>query len=259
VLVNQQNIDPSQLSLAQRDQLAADLHAVHCKIFEPISAARFRRYVIAPAARQTWIVRFTDEAGQDIGYAASHAYIVEHSGVRIVVCRSEAGMLPQWRGGGLAASAVARQLIGLRLRFWHRRVYYLGAFVHPSAYRAFLKRTPTLRPSPDRPMSASEQQLVECLADQFELPRVEGRRATIRDVGRVTRDAASRTRIGHDAASRYFVAHNPGYGEGQGMLVLVLVPAGLVDFCWTLLSLADFVLREQSSRLRGTLGVARTG
>ncbi|MCB9761739.1 MAG: hypothetical protein H6739_17990 [Alphaproteobacteria bacterium] len=222
--VTRQVVDPTTLTDTQRDVLCAELYAAHSRVFEGVDAAAFRHYVVEPDADATRLLLVRDDQGALVGYAAAHAYTCTVDGRQVLVGRAEAGVERGWRRAANVGDFVARALLGFRFRWPTAKMYYLGAFVHPSAYSAFLRRCASLRPSPDHPLTPAEESLVDALAERFGMPRVEGMPLGVRYVGWCTRESSAEQsywRRRQDPLTRHYVTLNPRFDEGYGLLVLV--------------------------------------
>jgi len=224
--VQSTTVNPNALSEPARGALVDELYAAHTEIFGGVSKAEFAKYVVDSPADRTRIQVYRD-AGRVVGYFAVHTFVEQIDGQRWVVVRAEAGKLPAYRrnvSGTLMISEVLRACV----RYPRARKAYLGCFVHPSAYVAMGHVAPQMYPHWERPTPTDTQRAMDRLADNFGLSQVEEADRGLRKVGWITRetdqDRDSWARR-QDAMSEFFMARNPGYRRGDGLVVLVPLSA----------------------------------
>src|SRR6185295_6746676 len=105
-----------------------------------------------------------------------------------------------------------------------RRFYYLGSLVHPSSYSLFAKFFPEVHPSVHTQTPPAMLRLMDDMADEFGLARVDEQNPLVRKVGWKTRDTEAERAYWQQCdkpAARFFVQANRGYGQGHGLLTLV--------------------------------------
>lgn len=208
--------------------LLDELYACHSRIFSGVSRAAFAAYVLdAPAAR-TRLQLVRDQAGTLRGYTAYHEYEVLAEGTRQVVVRMETGMEPRLRGQKRNGPFILGEVLRTCLRYPRTPKFFMAAFVHPSAYIALRRCAPQMWPSATQPTPPRIQGLMGALAGAFGL---EAAGEGVYRVGWVTRESRGdlrRWRNRFDPDARFFLARNPRYREGEGLLTLIpLTPSAL--------------------------------
>ncbi len=221
--VRSEVVDPTALEGRTREAFIDALYAVHSQIFDGVDRDAFVHYVVDSPADETKILVHRDRAGAPIGYFAAHQFRRVVRGKPAIIARGETGMLRQHRGG----ASILRFGFGEALRIMAGNpgvpLYYLGCLVHPTSYHALCKYLRPVWPSVDTPPDASLRALVSELGDSFGLARV-GEDPLVREVGWRTRDTEAERAFWRRCDKpdvRYYVEHNPGYGEGHGLLTLV--------------------------------------
>jgi hypothetical protein len=132
------------------------------------------------------------------------------------VFRAVAAIAPEYRHGNRTALFGLREAARLRLRHPWRPAYLLTPILHPSSYTALARFSRRLYPSPRRPRTPALDRFVVALADlvdQFgpaEGPLLRERRISVRDAP-----------VFDTPYARFYLAANPRFGEGYGLLVLV--------------------------------------
>ncbi len=213
----------SDLSAAERDALGDKLFALHRKIFSGLSRRQFVACVLHDHATATRIKIFRNAEGTAVGYCAVHRYRRTWQGESCTIFRAEAGLLKQYRGRQETASFVFMQGLLCKLRNPTRRVFYLGMLVHPSSYCLIAERFPTIYPSRRRNTPQHIQEAMSQLADSFEVPPSENG-PLLREIGWITRETpaeADAWRSSRHPDVRFFLAMNPRYERGTGLLILV--------------------------------------
>jgi hypothetical protein len=213
----------SDLSAPERDALGDELFALHRKIFSGLSRRQFVDHVFHDHAAATKIKIFRNVEGTAVGYCAVHRYQRRRHGKRCTMFRAEAGLLKQYRGHQETASFVFMQGLSYKLRNPTRRVFYLGMLVHPSSYCLLAERFPTIYPSRRRKTPQHIRKAMCELADSFEVPQAEGD-PLLREIGWITRETAAEAdawRSSRHPDVRFFLAMNPRYERGNGLVTLV--------------------------------------
>lgn len=224
-------IDPKALTPVAKQRLIDELHATHAEIFDGVSKPMFARYVVDSPAERTRIQVYRD-GGRVVGYFAVHTFVRVIEGQRWVVLRAEMGKLPSYRRGAKGALMIA-EVLRACVRYPRARKAFLGCFVHPSAYLAMGHVAPQIYPHWDKPTPRPIKTVMNSLAHDFGLDRVDAASSGVRKVGWTTRESltdrdswARRT----DDMTRFYLSTNPGYREGHGLVILVPISLGaLVD------------------------------
>ncbi|MGC0155126.1 hypothetical protein ACPRNU_21925 [Chromobacterium vaccinii] len=222
-------VSPGALSIFDRDQLVDQLYGVHCDIFDGVSKEDFANYVVNSKANQTRILIHNDINGRPVGYCAIHFFEQRLDGCDATVIRMEAGLMRAYRGRNRNAPFVCRQVLGYRLSRPGRRIYYLGALVHPSSYMALDKYAPKVWPSVDASAERDYGGVIGQLSRLFGLQPVDPAVPGVVHVGWQTRDNELdrlRWQQHPNRAAQFYIQRNPGYHLGHGLLTLVPVTLG---------------------------------
>jgi len=217
---------PSALSHAEREQLIDALYQIQLEVFDGVDRKSFASYVVNSKAEKTWILVHKDQGGAIVGYFALHLFARELGGQPVTIFRAEAGTRRAYRGGN--ANVRFGLLRGLRALAANpgRPIYYLGSLVHPSSYSLFAKYFSEVYPSAGLQTPPEMLHLMDEMADEFGLARVDQENPLVRQVGWKTRDTDAEraywARCDRPAA-RFFVQTNGGYSQGHGLLTLVPV------------------------------------
>lgn len=228
-------IDPARLDALARGELVRELYALHSQIFDGVSLVQFRRQVFDGAGAYRTRLVVARAWGDAVAYSAVHVCEAELAGSRVALVRAEAGALPAYRGRLFMWGLWAREL--LRAALVHGRApWYLGTFVHPSAYVA-LGRLVDVLPRSGHPLPSDLLSELETAAEL----RTEGLVPGLAHVGWKTREQGTHRRARESDLARFFTYANPDYRDGVGLVVA---------HRFTLRSLARGVWRALSRRLR---------
>lgn len=232
-IVSTEVIVPKKLDPASRAALTDSLYEVHDQIFDGVEKKAFARYVVESKAELTWILLHKGEAGEIVGYLAIHVFERVLRGKLCAVFRGEAGTLRAYRGRNTSAGFFLSKVLEYVVRHPGRPIYYLGSLVHPSSYAMVAKYAHELWPNATTPPAPDLERFMCELADEFGIPVVDPGHPLVREVGWITRETDVERRYWRHCdrpAARFFIAQNPGYVRGQGLVTMVHVdPRGLVE------------------------------
>ena len=224
-------VNPATLSPAAKRALLDELHATHAAIFDGVSKAAFRRYVVDSPAERTRIELLRD-GDRLVGYLAIHVFLRSIAGQRWVVIRAESGKLPRYRRRAQGRLMIA-EVLRVCLRYPRWRKALLGCLIHPSSYVALGHVAPQMYPHWTEPTPTRVESVMHELAQDFGLDIVDASRPGVREVGWITKetDAERRSWAARDCAmTRLYVERNPNYRAGHGLLTFVPVSLrALVD------------------------------
>ncbi len=216
-----QTFDLSKMSGALVSKFASELFAVHDQIFAGLDEESFTHYVFRSGAVHTKIRIYRNSKGVIVGYAALHRYRKEASGKPVTVFRAEAGLLPKYRTRGTTFYFYTFELLKYRLLHPLQRIFYLGMLVHPSSYLVFARYFHEVYPKHGREIPEDMSRLMQEMADDFGIPRVDAADPMIRRVGWRTRQAKQFWIRTEDPDVVFFRRLNPGYRNGHGLLIVV--------------------------------------
>lgn len=223
-VVSTEVVVPKKLAPAERTALIEGLYAVHSEIFDGVEKDAFVKYVVDSKAELTWILLYRNEGGTIVGYLALHVFERRLRGELTAVFRAEAGTLRAYRGRNASVNFGLRKIIEYIAAHPGRPVVYLGSLVHPSSYSLFTKYGNTVWPSPVAPTPPDIERFMGDLADEFGIPVVHPAHPLVRQVGWITRETDVERRYWRHCdrpAARFFIAQNPGYVDGHGLVTLV--------------------------------------
>lgn len=214
-----------EMSREAREALTRDLFSVHAQIFTGLSYEEFRDYVVERDAWRTWVYVKHNSAGQVVGYTSIHAFRLIVENRLSTVIRIEAGTLPAYRGRDLTMVHALLRLLRVWLHHPWRRFCIFAALTHPSSYTFLAHYAPVIWPHatrkeiPPRIMARMEE-----LAGCFDLPPLDPARPLVRQVNWITLETdeeRQRWMNSRRRDTRFYVAHNPGYVDGLGMLTYI--------------------------------------
>ncbi|GIJ61799.1 hypothetical protein [Virgisporangium aurantiacum] len=238
--VRRQTLDVGDLRGARRDAVRAAVGGLCARSFAGERGAELMDLMFDT---DTGIIRriqlFRDAAdGADrvVGFVCALRQDVRLDGRVVTVFRAVAAIEPEHRHRNRTALFALREAARLRLRHPWRPAYLLTPIIHPSSYTALARFSRRLYPSPRRPHDPALDRLVVALADLVDPfgpahgPLLRERRISVRDAPVLDTPYA-----------RFYVAVNPRFAEGCGLLVLV--PLAITD-------LLSFVARRTMTVLR---------
>ncbi len=217
-------IDPATLDETRREALIDRLYDVQRDVFEGVSREQLARYVVNSTAERTALRVYSDQVGRPVGYLAIHYFERPLGDATALVIRAEAGFRREYRGRSCAHLFGFRHMVRRALRWRKGPVYLLSCPVHPAMYMVLARVARSIYPHWSRPTPSALERLLAQLADEFGLDAVAGADPWVRQVGWTTRESSrerAHWRRHPSPAVRYYLARNPGYGEGRGMLTLV--------------------------------------
>ncbi|MBV8047846.1 MAG: hypothetical protein JO171_11865 [Paludibacterium sp.] len=219
-------LDVKTLTDEEADRLVELLFPVHQRIFDGTDPPLFKQQVLRNRAEHSRLqVRF-NRLGQVIGYCAVHFFPIDYADRPASVMRAQAGFLPEYRRGNRTAPFMLRTLLAYRLRHPWRRMYFFATLVHPSSYLVFDKYARKLWPRPSHHLSSDGWHFLQrCLA-HFGHPAPPEAAPQVVPVGWRTLDREDDHafwQASDHPSVRFFLRHNPGYGDGQGLVTLAPV------------------------------------
>jgi len=219
-----ETVDPAVLNVQALEAFGRELFVLHTRIFTGVDEAQFRSKVFNPEARWCKIRLFRSVSGTPVGYCALHAFDKEIRGKSVAVFRTETGLLKEYRRQGRVTSFLLTEALRHRLRHPLQKSYFFCTLVHPSSYHLIDRFFFRSYPSPSRPCPADLLRTLEEIAQAFHELAPPGLPPGVRQVGWVTRESpeeARRWQESPDPGTRFFLERNPGYGRGEGLMVLV--------------------------------------
>lgn len=216
---------PQELSEKARERLIDRAYAVAAQVFDGIGRDEVAAHMVGAPAQRVRVFFFVDAQGRDVGLQCIQLYSHRIQGRWSHVFRSQAAMLPGWRGGSRTVGMGAREYLHAWLRRPWRPVYYCGLMIHPSSYSLFAQWTRgRLWPSPMCPTPPAWLQTLMELGQRFELEQPCADRPLVRSAGFATRESEAEQRYWRQSekpAVRFYLQQVPHREQGQGLLTLV--------------------------------------
>lgn len=254
-VVRSEPVIPRQMSASERSELADALLAVYGEIF----AGATRDYVVSglvePNAEFSTILLHRSAEGKIVGYFAIHFFERRFRGVPTTVVRSSVGMLRAYRGRNANIAWALGVLLRQRLAHPGRPFYGMGAMVHPSSYLQVARYVDVFWPRPGEAVPSDMHEFIVELADEFQMPRIDPQQPLVRAGSMPTRETEAERdywRRSDKPAARFFVAMNPSYSEGNGLVTLFPITISM------LMGIASRILRERTRLMvERALGMAQ--
>ena len=223
-----------ELDTIQRDRLVDRFYALFQKIFTGDSKEKIKKSVFETAAEDIRIRFFQDDLKNDIGFCVLYRYQIDIVGKDYSVFRSDAGMMETHRRRLTTLSFGLLQVLRYKLRHPFKPVFYFESLVHPSSYHLFYKYFRWMFPSPKRVIPEKYRELRDACFDRFKMTPALSGSADATHSGWITRSMVNE--IEYWQSLRYpdvdfFIKHNPGFPQGDGLLIILPVTFGNLLYC----------------------------
>lgn len=222
-------IDPSSLSIEEKESLIDSLYQLHSRIFDGVEKAHFISYVVDSPADWTRIRVYKNSMNEWVGYCVVHRFSKHVFDRPFVIFRAEAGILRSYRGRSQTLWFAFSEAIKYRIRHPFCETYYLGSFVHPSVLYMFSRYFSQYYPRANTPTPNQIKDLMLELANIFHLEPVEKQDVLVRKVGWITNESAEDRSFWQNHTHqivKFYIKTNPGYINGNGLLTLVPLTFG---------------------------------
>ena len=217
-------IDPSRLSIDEKESFIDSLYQLHSKIFDGVERASFVSYVVDSPADLTRIRIYKNSLDEWVGYCAVHRFGKLIFDRPYVIFRAEAGILREYRGRSLTLWFGFYEAIKYRLKHPFCELHYLGSFVHPSVFYMFSRYFSEYYPRADTPIPKQIKVLMLEMANIFHIEPVDEQDVLVRQVGWITKESTEDRSFWQKHAHpivKFYIETNPGYVRGNGLLTLV--------------------------------------
>lgn len=245
-VVRSEAVIPANMSAAELDALADALLVVYSGIFAGATREYIVHGLISPKSAFSTILLHRNAEDKIVGYFAIHFFERHFRGVLTTVIRSSVGMLHAYRGRNSNIGWALGVLLKQRLAHPRRPMYGMGSFVHPSSYLQVARYVEEFWPSPEEPVPPDMLDFIVDLADEFQMQRIEGQPPLIRAGSMPTRESEAERdywRRSANPAARFFVAMNPGYGQGNGLVTMFPITMSILT------GIASRIARERAESL----------
>ncbi|MCY1055725.1 cyclic nucleotide-binding domain-containing protein [Nannocystis sp. SCPEA4] len=254
-VVRSEAVVPRTMAEAEREALVDALLAVYADIFAGATREYIADGLVSPKSEFTTILLHRNADDQIVGYFAIHFFERRFRGVATTVVRSSVGMLRAYRGRNANIGWALGVLLKQRLAHPGRPMFGMGSFVHPSSYLQVARYVDTFWPRPDEPVPPDMLEFIVELADEFQMRRIDPAQPLIRAGSMPTRESEAERdywRRSDKPAARFFVAMNPAYSQGNGLVTMFPIDASMLT------GIASRIVRERARLLvEGTLAVAQ--
>lgn len=222
-------IDPKKLNPKALERLCDELYAVHTQIFDGVDREAFRNYVLAPDNYRTRLFVFRNASREIVGYLTFQVFEFREMRrgrpSRSFLYRTETGLLRAWRGRAPIFQILVREIWKFVLSHGIPRGYFVATPIHPVPYVIAERSIAEMYPRPETALSPRNLDVLHHIARILQLDRKPGGSGDIflAKVGWKVRSDLSQQRkveCSKSPACRFYVENNPGYTEGQGMLLV---------------------------------------
>ncbi|MEM7039705.1 MAG: hypothetical protein AAF570_22215 [Bacteroidota bacterium] len=218
---------PKNLTQNEKEALTDELYKIQTQIFDGVDRNTFYKYVIAPETYLTKIYLFKNRRNETVGFLTFHLYRVEveKKGKRKKVCvvRTETGILEAYRGKAPIFSIVFRESLKCYLKLGFPEGYFVATPIHPVPFLIAQRSCKEIFPHPTQPTPPHIGQVLGQIAQSFGMERDANSGKFVVNVGWIVKqNEAKRQKIAEseDPLIRYYLAQNPGYAKGNGLLVI---------------------------------------
>ncbi len=153
-----------------------------------------------------------------------HCFDIYLEGKNIIVLRSEAGVLREYRKQVNATKMIVHEALRCKLKNIDKEVMVLGCLVNPIMYYALAKLVYEIYPTCRRPLPLAVIKLMETLAEIFHLEQIKGENPFVQRVGWQVReklDEHAAVVHSNKAEIDFFIQQNPCYHKGYGLEVVI--------------------------------------
>jgi CRP-like cAMP-binding protein len=246
VVVRSEPVIPKRLSTSERSALVDGLLEVYGEIFLGATRDYVVNGLVSPNSELTTILVHRNAEGRIVGYFAIHFFARSFRGVPTTVVRSSVGMLRAYRGRNSNIAWALRVLLEQRLAHPRRPFYGMGSMVHPSSYLQVARYVDVFWPKPGEPIPPDVLEFIVALADEFGMKRIDPQQPLVRAGSMPTRETDVERdywRRSDKPAARFFVAMNPSYSRGNGLVTLFPITISM------LVGIGSRILRDKTKLL----------
>ncbi|MEM7038175.1 MAG: hypothetical protein AAF570_14420 [Bacteroidota bacterium] len=244
-------IDPKTLNANQLHALTDELYAIHARIFDNVDKAAFRKYVIEPPTYKTKIFRILNTSQDLVGYITFQVFSVKINGKENRIYRTEVGMLPAYRGNNLSLRTLFWESLKEFVRSGFKKSYFVATPVHPNAYCSAARQMRRLYPRPNQPLTQKSNGNMSKISKALGLqPSFNGSHWS-QKVGWIVRNSPEQTqriKNSDDPYVQFYLENNPGYAEGNGMLMVV--PIAVDNGVWAVYNMLRKAFRRPKRHRR---------
>lgn len=218
-----ETIEPATLEPDTSAKRCRELYDIHCQIFEGVDFVHFKNKEFFPDAKWTKIRIFRSSNGGAVGYCALHLYEKVVNSKTIVIFRIQSGILPDYRRQGYVSAFLFKQVLKYKVLNPFKESYLFCTLIHPSSYHLISKFF-RYYPNKKHATPANELDKMSLIADLFHEVQLSHFDPSLRDVGCITKQTEEEQAElfkSSDPDTRFFLAKNPDYHKGRGLVILV--------------------------------------
>ncbi|MEE6139716.1 hypothetical protein SKC41_25730 [Mycobacterium sp. 050128] len=218
-IVRRRYLRSQSLQPGQRAALVDRLYAIYSETMRGCTSDEFERLAVFGAG-EVRLALFYGAQDELAGFCYASTEKIEHCGrIHAALC---GGMFfrPGYHGGASGALFLLREGLITKLRNPRLRVGYMTRCTTAAVYRRFALTMPRLYPSRTTPTPAHVEALVRALGERRHYVPVGEGPWVVRGVG-VPRDVSRLRRLDHEPDVRFYAELNPGFAEGDALVVWV--------------------------------------
>lgn len=222
-------IDPKKLSPEALGKLCDELYHVHSHIFDGVNRDAFLNYVLAPDNYLTRLFIFRNASREVVGYLTFQVFEFreKRNGRRSrgFLYRTETGLLRAYRGRAPIFQILVKEIWKFVLRHGLPNGYFVATPIHPVPYVIAERSIAEMYP---RPETALSQKNLDTLKNIARILRIDPQTGGPDDIFlakvgwkvRSNQSHKQKVECSKVPACRFYLDNNPGYTEGQGMLLV---------------------------------------
>jgi hypothetical protein len=214
-IVRSEYLRSESLEPAQRCALVGRLYAVYCRTLHGYTSAEFEDMVFG--ASEVRLALFYGAHDQLAGFSFAGFERIEHAGRAHAVLAGGGFFRPGYHGGVSAAFFLLGQALRAKLREPRTPLAYVTRATTPAAYRRLAATMPRIYPSRKRQTPADVEAVVRALIAHRQYVQVGDSPWVVRS--HTPHDPSRLRRLQDDADVRFYFELNPGFAEGESLLV----------------------------------------
>lgn len=246
---------PKTMREPDRSRLADELADLYAEVYDGATREDVLRTIFDTNSEFSTVLVHRSDEGTVVGYFAIHFHERLFRGVPTVVIRSSVATRRAFRGNNSNITWAMRVLLNYWLAHPGRPIYGMGAMAHPSSYLHVVRYVDEFWPRPNESVPPDILAFMLELGDEFQMRMVDPDRPLVRYARLITRETEVERNYwlqSDKPAARFFVAANPTYSQGNGLLTLFPISASMLGH------LAARIAREEARKtLEGVLSRAQ--
>jgi len=220
-----------EMSETDRSRLADEFVEMYAEIYDGSTRDDVLRTIFEVKSEFSTLLVHRNHEGTVVGYFAIHFHERHFRGVPTVVIRSSVAMRRAYRGNNSNITWALGVLVKYRLAHPDVPIYGMGTMAHPSSYLHVVRYVDEFWPRPNEPVPPDILAFMVELGDEFQLRRVDPDQPLVRYARLTTKETEVERKYWRQCdkpAARFFVAANPLYWQGNGLLTLFPINASML-------------------------------